>query len=111
MAGGGTSQDGTEATSQESDGHIVPCRSRPRCGPLTRYTLAGMCMEYRASSSTSWRHMKGYGPMGTGPSTLESWGHHCTPKPTLPSQHTHASAKGLQPRHQILHWLPEGFQR
>lgn len=104
-------QDIPKATSWAGHSHHVPCRSRPRCGPLTRYTLAGMCMEYRASSSTSWRHTKGYGPAGTAPSALWGWGDCCTPKPSHPAQHTHAGAEGLQPGHQLLHGLPEGFQR
>lgn len=39
------------------------------------------------------------------------WGGGCTPKTTRPRQHTHPSAEGLQPRHQILHRLPKRFQR
>lgn len=109
--GGAGWQGDREATSQEGDSHHIPCRSRPCCGPLTRYTLAGMCMEYRASSSTSWRHTKGYSPAGTGPNTQGGWGGSLHPKnrpPTRPSTLTPA-LKGCSRVTSSSTGCPKGF--
>lgn len=51
-------------------------------------------------------------PWGWTPAPCGAWGAAAPHKtPTRPPQHTHTGAEGLQPRHQLLHWLPEGFQR
>lgn len=50
-------------------------------------------------------------PRGQDPAPCGAGGDSCTPKPSHPAQHTHARAEGLEPCHQLLHRLPEGFQR